>query len=210
MARKYWFEIFHFLLWLLVGGLLFFQQLIGLPVALFAIVLSAASFAINAFHRQARSVLLILAAPLLVLAVVLPLQSTNALNWVEFALAKAAFQAKIDALPPTRGEPRLTAFVMDDRDWQAVGPRLFDAKTYVNGDYVFETLVYDESAEIARPPQQRSDAWITRARGRAYFNSLLQPVSQSHSVEVTPMGGNWFWVEQIFHYPRAPTITARN
>ena len=210
MVRKYWFELFHFAVWILVGALLFFQQLIGIPIALFAIVLCAVSVAINAFHRQIRSSLLILAAPLIALIVVLPLQSTNALNWVEFTLAKAAFQAKVDALPAARGAPRLTAFVMDDRGWQAVGPGLFKAKTYVNGDYVFETLVYDESAEIARPPERRSDAWITRAKGRAYFYSLLQPVSQSHSIEVTPMGGNWFWVEQIFHYPRAPSSqTAR-
>jgi hypothetical protein len=183
--------------------LLFFQLWVALPFALFAIVLCAAAFAVNALHGQKKAALLILAPPLLAVAVVLPLQSTNALNWVEFALAKDTFQARVDALPSLRGEPRLMAFVTDDRSWQAAGPRLFEARTYVNGDYVYETLVYDESGEVAQPPEQRSAAWTMRAQGRAYFHSMLQPVSQSHSVEVTAMGGNWFWVEQIFHYPRA-------
>lgn len=210
MIRKYWFELFHFAVWILVGALLFFQQLIGLPFALFAIVLCAVAFAINAFHRQVKSSLLILAAPLLALVVVLPLQNSGALNWVEFNLVKGVFQAKVDAMPSTNGEPRLIAFYLDDRSWQAIGPGLFETKTYINGDYVIETLVYDESGEIARPSTQRSSAWVMRAEGRAYFHTILQPSSASHSVTVTPMGGHWFWVEQIFQYSRAPgTQSAR-
>jgi hypothetical protein len=200
VIRKYWFEIFHFALWILVAALLFFQQLAGLPFALFAIVLCAVAFAINALHGQTKAALLILAAPLLAVMVVLPLQTSGALNWVEFNLVKGIFQARVDALPVSR-EPRLIAFRMDDRGWQAIGPRLFEARTYVNGDYVLERLVYDESGEIARPPEQRSAAWKMRAQGRPHFHSMLQPVSQSHSVEVTAMGGNWFWVEQILQYP---------
>lgn len=199
MFRKYWFEIIHFAVWTLVGALLFFQQLAGLPVALFAIVLCAVSFAINAFHRQITSSLLILAAPLLTLVIVLPLQSSNALNWVEFNLVKGVFQARVNAMPVVNEEPRLVAFYMDDRSWQAIGPGLFRASTYVSGDYVFEILVYDESGEIALAPARRSAAWTMRAEGHAYFHTILQPVSPSHSITVTPMGGHWYWVEQIFH-----------
>jgi len=182
---------------MLVGTLLFFQQLTGLPVALFALVLGAAAFAINALHGKAKSALLILAAPCLTLAILLPLQGSGALNRVEFHLVKAIFQAKVDAMPGRNGEPRLIGFHMDDRGWQATGPRLFE--TYVNGDYVIETLVYDESGEILRPPAERSPAWIVRAQGRTHFHSILQPLSPSHIVTVTQMGGSWFWVEQIFH-----------
>jgi hypothetical protein len=197
VLRKYWFEIFHFALWALVGALLFFRQMIGLPVALFAIVLCAVAFAINALHRQPGAAFLILAAPVLTAVVVLPLQCNGALNWVEFQLVRARYQARVDQMPSRDGRPRLIAFHMDDRGWQMVGPRLLKPDTYVSGDYVIETLVYDESGEILRPPEARSRAWRLRAQGRPHFNSILKPVGASHRVQVTAMGGAWFWVEQI-------------
>ena len=86
--------------------------------------------------------------------------------------------------------------------WQAIGPKLFEPKTYVNGDYVIETLVFDESDEIARPPEQRSNEWRVRAAGRSHFHSIMQPVTPYHRVEITDMGQHWFWVEQVFAYLR--------
>lgn len=198
MLRKYWFEIFHFALWALVGALLFFRQLIGLPVGLFAIVLCAVAFAINAFNRQPKAAFLILVAPVLTLFIVLPLQRSAALDWVEFHLVKGKYQARVDQMAPRDGRRRLIAFHMDDRGWQAAEASLFEPSAYVSGDYVIETLVYDESGEIMRPPEARSQAWRLRAQGRPHFNSILKPVGPSHRVQVTAMGGAWFWVEQIF------------
>ncbi|MBN9554500.1 MAG: hypothetical protein J0H61_07490, partial [Alphaproteobacteria bacterium] len=70
--------------------------------------------------------------------------------------------------------------------------------SYVSGDYVTETLVYDESGEIMRPPEARSPAWRVRAQGRPHFNSIQKPIGPGHRVHVAAMGGAWFWVEQIF------------
>ncbi|MES2293659.1 MAG: hypothetical protein V4527_10225 [Pseudomonadota bacterium] len=202
LIRKYWFEIFHFALWLVVGALLFFQQLIGIPALFFAITLCAVAFAINAVQGHPKPAFLLLAAPLAVLVLVLPLQRSGALNWVEFNLARIKFQSRVQALPLVHGEPRLIAFHMDDRGWQVVGASIFQFRIYNNADYIIETLVYDESSEIAEPPQNRSPAWRARAIGRPHFHSILQPVTPSHRVHVTAMGGHWFWVEQIFVYPR--------
>jgi hypothetical protein len=205
VLRKYWFEIFHFALWALVGALLFFRLLIALPVTLFAIVLCAVTFAINALHRQPKAAFLILAAPVLAAVVVLPLQQGGALNWVEFHLVKARYQARVDQMPARGGQPRLIGFRMDDPNWRLVGSRLFEPASYVSGDYVTETLVYDESGEIARPPEARSRAWRMRAQGRPHFNSILKPLGPSHRVHVAAMGGAWFWVEQIFQDSDADT-----
>ncbi|HEY4274414.1 MAG TPA: hypothetical protein VGM68_02940 [Rhizomicrobium sp.] len=198
MLRKYWFEIFHFTLWVLVGALLFLRQTIGLPLLLFAIVLSAVAFAINALHRQPKAALLILAAPVLTALIALPLQRSSAYNWVEFNLMKARYQAQVDRRMPQAGQPRLTAFRMDERSWQLVGSSWFKPANYVDGDYLLETLVYDESGEIAYPPQARSQSWLSRAQGRPHFNSILKPLTAGHRVQVTAMGGAWYWVEQVF------------
>jgi len=197
LFRKYWFESFHAALWILVGALLFFRQMIALPLALFAIVLCAVAFAINALHRQPKAAFLILAAPLATALVVLPLQQSAALNWVEFSLVKAHYQARVNQVPARNGQPRLIAFHMEDRGWQAVGSSPFAPATYVSGDYVIETLVYDESGEIIRPPAARSQAWRLRAQGRPHFNSIQKPLTAGHRVQVTAMGGAWYWVEQI-------------
>jgi len=197
LFRKYWFEIFHAATWILVGALLFFRQMIALPLALFAIMLCAVAFAINALHRQPKAAFLILAAPVLIVLVVLPLQQSSALNWVEFRLMKAHYQARVDQMASRNGQPRLIAFHMEDRGWQAVGSSPFAPGTYVSGDYVIETLVYDESGEIIRPPTARSQAWRLRAQGRPHFNSIQKPLTAGHRVQVTAMGGAWYWVEQI-------------
>jgi hypothetical protein len=202
LIRKYWFEIFHLALWLGAGALLFFQQLIGIPVAFFAIILCAVAFAINAVQGHARTAFLLLAAPLMVLVLVLPLQRSGALNWVEFNLARSKYQSRALSLPPVNGEPRLIAFHMDDRGWQVVGSSIFQVKIYNNADYIIETLAFDESDEMAKPPRDWSAIWRARAIGRPHFHSILQPVTPSHQLHVTAMGDHWFWVEQIFVYAR--------
>ena len=185
MIRKYWFELLHLLLWLGTGVLIFYQMPVALLVGLFALLLAAASLAMNAMERRLVPCLLILVAPVLVLLILLPMNRNQALNWVEFYTARHTLEARFKTLPPPGHEPRLVAFHMDDRGWLSTGPT------------IFETLVYDETDEIGRPIDQWSGAWRMRASGRLHFHSILQPVSSSHSVTVTPMGDHWFWVEQV-------------
>lgn len=185
MIRKYGFELFHLALWALIGVLLFFQSPVAIPAGLFAIAVCATAFAVHALHRRVKASLLILAAPVLTFAIVLPLGRSGALNWVEFHSARRIYEARILSAPRIDHEPRLVAFHMDDRGWLATGPT------------IFETLVYDESDEMGKPEAQRSPAWYSRASGRLHFHSILQPQSDTHSVTVTPMGHHWFWVEQV-------------
>jgi fumarate reductase subunit C len=185
MIRRYWFELGHGLLWVAAGVLMFYQLRAAIFVGLFALLLTVVSLAVHAAERRAASCLLILAAPLLVLAAVLPLNRSQALNWVEFYSARPTLEARFKQLPPLGHEPRLVAFHMDDRGWLPTGPT------------IFETLVYDQTDEIGKPIERWSDAWRLRASGRLHFHSILQPVSPTHAITVTPMGGHWFWVEQM-------------
>jgi len=185
LIRKYWFEIFHAALWVAIGVMIFYQKPVALAVGLFGLMLCAFAFALNAVRKDMKAALLILAAPLVILAIVLPLNRSHALDWVEFHSAKPLYEARFKWLPPPGHEPRLVAFHMDDRGWLPTGPT------------IFETLVYDQTDEVGKPAAQWSAAWRMRASGRLHFHSILQPISRSHSVTVTAMGDHWFWVEQV-------------
>ena len=185
MIRKYGFALCHLVLWTLTEILIFYQTRLALLVGLFALMVTAASLAANAIERRATTCLLLLAAPLLVLLVTLPLNQSAALDWVEFHTARPALEERVRRLPTPAHQLRLIGFHMDDRGWLPTGPT------------IFETLVYDESDEMGKPIGQWSQMWRVRASGLPHFHSILQPVSPTHSVAVRRMGDHWYWVEQV-------------
>lgn len=204
MARRYWFEIAHFALWLALSVALFFRQEFGLAMAIFAMVLCVAALGINIWYRDVGRSLMILAAPVLAAAIILPLQTGRPLNWVQFKLSQSVYQARLASMPSSDGRPRLVAFGTKDRSWQRIGSNPFLPSAYISGDYLYETLVYDEGGEIMRPVAQRSPAWRARAQGQPFLNLLQTPETATHRIDVTAMGGNWYWVEQLVqHAPQA-------
>lgn len=70
-----------------------------------------------------------------------------------FARAMPGFAARIAQTPRTAGQPRLL-----DWAWKETGAAI--------GAQIFETIVYDESDEIGRPPAALSAGWRARASVR--------------------------------------------
>jgi hypothetical protein len=81
-----------------------------------------------------------------------------AFDLMRFYLTRAKYDEVIDRLSPTERASRILFF-----DWGKVGLAVTSTTVY--------WLVYDESEEIARPVEERSQSWKDRAaRERLYFS----------------------------------------
>jgi len=92
--------------------------------------------------------------------------------------AEVARHAPIAAASPAR--PRLLVWQIRERG-AAVGAQVFD------------TLIFDESDEIGRPPAQRSEAWRARADARLREIDQSQRAPRQDEVfSVRALGGHWW------------------
>jgi len=135
---------------------LFFLILIALPMVVVALVGIVAL--IRGRFKHAAALLLsplIIASPFLF--PILPYEDF-AFDLIRFHLTKARYAEVIDKLSPTERASRILFF-----DWGTVGLAVTSTTYY--------WLVYDQSREIARPVEGRSQFWKDRvAREKPYFS----------------------------------------
>jgi hypothetical protein len=182
---KDWVASAHVTLWLMIGILIFF----GKPIPRLAMWLAAAGtlscMAAIILGGTRQMALRVAAIPVIALGIAVPLTWTRALDWVEFFAAESYCQEIVDSEPAIPDQPKLIAFHMDDREW------------FANSPVKFETLVYDQSDEIAKPSADWSQSWRVRAAGRVHFHSILEPTSRTHVIRLYAMADHWYWVEQV-------------
>jgi hypothetical protein len=111
---------------------------------------------------------------------------------VQFELSKSNYLAQVDALPAAASAPRLKLW-----DWGSTG-----GVAVVRVQYF---LVYDDSDQIALPPESRSSDWkIAATKGRA-FTAIIDPppMPVDHSctggcTSVTKLDGHFYLALQQF------------
>jgi len=97
-----------------------------------------------------------------------------------FARERPHYEALIAQIPAVAGEPRLLQWPWTERG-AAIGAQ------------VFQTLVYDESDELAGEPPHLTAAWHARSRGSLAQTALaLDQPRDDDSVAVRPMGGHFY------------------
>ncbi|MGN6285598.1 MAG: hypothetical protein ACTHM2_10660 [Afipia sp.] len=140
------------------------------------------------WHRRWRRAVSAIVAPMIaygLIQLVLYLGFTP--GWIRFELGKQHYLAEVEKLP--RGsEPRFKVF-----NWGQTG-----GAAVVN---IFFTLVFDESDEIAFPPEKRSSAWSHRMTefcpGTAMC-SILKPDSPTHHVAIEKVSGHFYLVTELY------------
>jgi hypothetical protein len=169
-----------FNLWFLLVPLLLLP---GVAIAICWLVF----LGINIAKRRWRHVLTQTAAPFLAIAVFALLGAMGlSPERIRFAVNKHTYEAEIARLPQT-GEPRFHKF-----DWGATGGAA--------APNLFFTLVFDESDEIALPPEQRSPAWRGRVGGRICGRvptCRLYESDEGTTVTVVKMSGHFFLVTEL-------------
>lgn len=145
----------------------------------------------NSFLRRWRRVVSVITAPLLAFAILSGLGAVGVdADRIRFAFGKSSYLAQIAQLPET-GEPRFKLFhwAENDADNDALGSLV-----------TVDTLIYDESDEIAVPPDQRSAAWHLRMRRLcpSRMCSILAPINSGHLVEVRKIDGHFYLVTEAF------------
>lgn len=172
-------RIFH--LWMLVIPLLL------LPAA--AIVICWLVFlVINAVRRRWRRLGSQVVAPVLAFALFALLFAIGATpDRIRFELNRGWYEAEIARLPQT-GAPRFHKW-----DWGYSGG--------VPGPDISYTLVFDESDEIVRPPEQRSVGWQKRMTPQMcpkdWSSCPIYESGGAKSVTVEKISGHFFLVTEL-------------
>lgn len=140
------------------------------------------------WHRRWRRAASAIVAPMVaygLIQLVLHLGFTP--GWIRFELGKHHYLAEIERLPQN-GEPRFKLF-----NWGGTG-----GAGVVN---VFFNLIFDESDEIALPPEKRSAQWLSRMRSYCpgtQMCSILRPNPPSHIVDVQKVGQHFYLVTEYY------------
>lgn len=140
------------------------------------------------WHRRWRRVLSAVVTPVIAygsIQLVLHLGFTP--GWIRFELGKRHYLAEIERLPQN-GEPRFKLF-----NWGETG-----GAGVVN---VFFNLIFDESDEIALPPERRSDQWSRRMRSYCpgtQMCSILRPDPPRHIVDIQKVDGHFYLVTEYY------------
>jgi len=149
-------------------------------LALIILIWLGTAFAIHLVARRWRRIISIFVGPPIAFIFVLALSRAGYdLTWLRFEARKEEYMRELAQYPSY--EPRMKQWHWGDR-----GFAITASSTY--------TIVFDESDEIALPPEHRSNGWRLRA-DRADVTSLLQA---EYLRSIRKLSGHFYLVQQWF------------
>ena len=168
---------------------LFLIPILVLPTVVVAVTLLIALI-VNLMKRRWRLVLSVVLAPALAAAALLALMWLGVTPFrVLFEIKRFSFEREIAQTPEAAGAPRLRSFEWGDTGGAGVAN-------------IFETIIYDESDEIALPALQRSEAWLARAKATGPSTGLTAVLKMRHteesSVSVEKIRGHYYLVTEVY------------
>ncbi|VIO69028.1 hypothetical protein [Bradyrhizobium ivorense] len=164
-----------FNLWLMLVPIIFLPALVVAAFWLAALIR-------NLWLKRWKRVTSIVVAPIAVCLIFASARMAGiSPEFLRFAIWKSHYIEQVEKLPPT-DEPRLATF-----DWGQTG-----GAGVANFIY---TLVFDESDEIARAPEQRSRAWQDRMNRRCPGTTPCSPSDPAgFSIAVRKLDGHFYLV----------------
>jgi hypothetical protein len=192
--------IIHVVLWLTFFVLFFiYHELIALLLFVILVVFSLCALIRAVWCRMPRRASSALAGPLLAILLVNALPRVGMTSErIRFLLDRPWLEGQVNLIPDQNDEPKLAIFNMGDTGCAVCAT-------------VLDFVVFDESDEIAKSEEQRSQDWRNRAArvngGHSSFFSLVDAQtypygalvrSFHHGVFVQSLGDHWFWVTEIY------------
>jgi hypothetical protein len=159
----------------------------GLLVTLVGIVGALVSLLVNLALLRWRRALSVVAGMIVAAALVVSAGRLELGSRIRLLANKDYYMSEIGKEPASDGEPRFRMF-----DWGGTG-----GAGVAN---IFLTLVFDESGELARSPNERSAKWKERVAKVARGNRLssLLGYQEGYAVDIKPIDGPFYLLVETY------------
>jgi hypothetical protein len=160
----------------------------SLLLILVAVIGSLVSLLVNLALWRWRRVLSVVAGLIVAVALVVSAQQLELGSRIRLLANKEFYMGEIANDPVSDGEPRFRLF-----DWGDFGGAGV-ANTFL-------TLIFDESGELARPPNERSEQWkqrVAKATRGSRQSALLGLQVERRTVDITQIDGPFYVVRETY------------